>query len=229
DRQAAALPHLSGCAEKPLRHMQSRRIKSSGESSSAGRNTEIIGSGKSGDGIQKDRYVFLMLHQAAGTLDDHLRNTLMMLRQLVKGGIDHVHILSLDRFLNISYFLRTFVDEENDQMHIRTVPEDGFGHIFQKSGLARLRRGNDHSSLSFADRTDQIHDPHGHCSSGTFHFKALTGEHRRHVFKIIPFLSLTRRKAVDRGHIKKRAELLSLRLDADASLEDISCFQIKTP
>src|SRR5699024_8666364 len=39
DRQAAALPHLSGRAEKPLLHMQSRRIKSSGESSSAGRNT----------------------------------------------------------------------------------------------------------------------------------------------------------------------------------------------
>src|SRR5699024_11798202 len=82
---------------------------------------------------------------------------------------------------------------------------------------------------SLADRTDHINDPHGHCSSGTFHFNALTVQHRCHVFKIIPFLSLTRRTAVDRGHIKKRAELLSLRLDADASLEDIPCFQIKTP
>ena len=36
--QAASLPHISGSSEKPLRHMQSRRIKTTRQSSSAWRN-----------------------------------------------------------------------------------------------------------------------------------------------------------------------------------------------
>ena len=70
-----------------------------------------------------------MLHQALGPLNDHFGNPFMALRQLVKGGIDHLHIGADDRFLNIRNFLGTLVDQKDDQMHIRVVGGHGLCHL----------------------------------------------------------------------------------------------------
>ena len=70
-----------------------------------------------------------MFNQTLCTLDHHLGNSFVMLRQLVKGGIDHLHIGADDRFLNIRNFLGTLVDQKDDQMHIRVVGGHGLCHL----------------------------------------------------------------------------------------------------
>ena len=69
-----------------------------------------------------------------------------------KCRINNLYIAALDFFLDISYFLRTLIDQKNDEMHIRAVFEDRFGHILEKCGLTSLRWRYDHASLTFTDR-----------------------------------------------------------------------------
>ena len=107
-------------------------------------------------------------------------------------------------------------------MHISVIPEDRFGNIFQKGCLTCLWRRYDHSSLALSDRTDQIHDTHGRCAACTFHDKSLIRKDWCHIFKIISSLSLTRMETVNGRYVKKGAELLSLSLNADISLDDIT-------
>ena len=72
-----------------LNHTQHHSQQTAGECPSAGRYHQIIGAGQTGDAVQKDHHVPLMLHKTLCPLDHHFRNSLMMLRKLVKGGIDH--------------------------------------------------------------------------------------------------------------------------------------------
>ena len=163
-----------------------------------------------------------MLYQSARTFHNHLGYSLMMLRKLIKGRIDNLHIVSPDCFFDICNFLRTFIDQQNDQMHIRIVSKNGFRHIFQKCGLTCFRRRHDHSSLSLTDRADQVHDSHRHCSARSFHHQTFIRENRSHVFEIITSLSFARMETIDRSHIQERAELLSLCFDTDISLDNVT-------
>ena len=70
-----------------------------------------------------------MLHKPLSSLDYHLGNPLVMLRQLVKGGIDHLHIGPFNGLLNIGNLLRPFIDQKDDQMHLGGIALHGFGHI----------------------------------------------------------------------------------------------------
>lgn len=45
----------------------------------------------------------------------------MMFRQFVKGGIDHFNVRPCHRLLHVRYLLRTFIDQENDQMQVRII------------------------------------------------------------------------------------------------------------
>jgi hypothetical protein len=164
-----------------------------------------------------------MLYKTARTLHNHLGNSLMMFRKFIKCRIDHFHIRSLDRLSDIGNLLRTLIDQKNDQMHISVIPEDRLGNVFQKGCLTCLWRRYDHSSLALSDRTDQIHDTHGRCTACTLHDKSLIRKDRCHIFKIIPSLSLTRMETVNGRYVEKGTELLSLGLDADISLDDITC------
>ena len=151
----------------------------------------------------------------------------MMLWKLIKGGIDNFYIWPYNGFFDVSYFLRTLIDQKNDQMHVRIVSQNRLCHIFQQSCLTGFRRRYDHSSLSFTDRADQIYDPHGNCAARSFHYQSLIWKNRCHIFKIISSLSLTRWKTIDGIHIKKGTEFLSLCFNTDASFQDITGFQIE--
>ena len=169
-----------------------------------------------------------MLYKTAGTLHYHLRYTLVMLRKLIKGRIDNLYIRSLNGFLYVCYLLRTLIDEKNDQMHIFIIFQDRLGYILQEGGLSCFRRGNDHTSLSLSDGADKVHDTHCCCSAGTLHDQPFIREDGCHVFKIISLLAFTWVEAIDRCHVQQCAKLFSLSLDADISLDNVSCFQIES-
>ena len=177
--------------------MESRRVQTAGKSSSAGRHHQIIRSGQTGDAVQQDHHLLLMLHQTLGTLDHHLRNPLVMLRQFVEGGIDHFHIGSADGFLDVRHFLRALVNQKYQHMHVRIGAQDGLCHLLQQSGLSRLRRRYDHASLSLAHGAHQIHGSHGYAAAGRLQPNPLVGENRRHVLEGLALCRLLHRVSVD--------------------------------
>ena len=68
----------------------------------------------------------MMLYQSFGTLYYHLRYSLMMLRKLIKGRVDNFHIFTLNCLLDIGNLFRTFIDQQDDHMHIRIAVDNGF-------------------------------------------------------------------------------------------------------
>ena len=71
-----------------------------------------------------------MLYQTFCPLNDHFRYTLVTLRKLVKGGINNFYIWPYNSFLNVCYFLRTLIDQQDHQMHIRMIGGNGLCHLF---------------------------------------------------------------------------------------------------
>ena len=121
----------------------------------------------------------------------------MVLRLLIEGGIDDFHIRSLNRFFNVGDLLRPLVDQKDDQIHLRVVPQDGFCRILQKRRFSGFRRGDDHASLAFSDRTYKIHDPHRHASARALKAQPLIREDRCHIFEIAAAHDLVERQIVD--------------------------------
>ena len=148
----------------------------------------------------------------------------MMLRQFIESRINHLYVRSLNCFLDICYFLRSFIDQQNNQMYLRIVSLDRLCHFLKKCGLTCLGRGHDHTTLSLTYRAEQIHDPHGNAGTGQFKMKALIGENRSHILKIPSPGCLLRRIAVNALYEQKSCKLLSLGFDSGISLQNISCF-----
>ena len=181
--------------------MKSRRIQTTGKSSSAGRYDQVVCPCQSCNRIKKNCNVFFMFHQTTCTFYYHFRHTFMMFRKLIKCRINDFHIIATDGLPDICNLLRALIDQKNDQMHVRIVSQNRLCHIFQQSCLTGFRRRYDHSSLSFTDRADQIYDPHGNCAARSFHYQSLIWKNRCHIFKIISSLPFTGMESVDRGHI----------------------------
>lgn len=98
----------------------------------ARRNGQVVSSGETCDAVDEDRNVFFTLHKTFRALNDHLGHAFVVLRALIEGGIDDFHIRSLNRFFNVGDLLRTFVDQKDDRIHLRVVPQDGFCRILQR-------------------------------------------------------------------------------------------------
>lgn len=101
----------------------------------------------------------------------------------------------------IRHFFWPFIDQQNDQMHLRIIAQNRLRRFLQKGSFTCLWRRNDHSPLSLTNRADQIGDPHGHTSTGPFQTKSLIRENRGHILKIPPAAALIRRHSIDRSHI----------------------------
>ena len=70
-----------------------------------------------------------MLHKTLSSLNNHLGNPLMVLRQLVKGGINHFHVGPFYGLLNIRNLLGTLVNQKDNQVHFRGVALYGLSHV----------------------------------------------------------------------------------------------------
>ena len=79
-----------------------------------------------------------MLHQTFCPLNNHFRHSLMMLRQFVKCGVNNFYVRAFYRFPEVRYFFRTFVNQKNNQMHVRIIHLDRLRHLLQQSRLTCL-------------------------------------------------------------------------------------------
>ena len=102
-----------------------------------------------------------MLYQTLRPFDYHFGDSFVMLRQLIKCGINNLHIRSFNCFPEIRNFLRPFINQKDDQVHVRIIYFYGLRNLLEQRCLTSFRRRYDHTSLPFSHRAHQIHDPHG--------------------------------------------------------------------
>ena len=152
-----------------------------------------------------------------------------MLRSLVKRRIQNLDIVADDCLADIRHFLRTFINQHDDDMHLRIIPQNGTGNILQQGCLSCLGRRYDQSSLSLAYRRKEVDDPHGNFTSGALHFQALIRKDRRHVLEIITSGRLGGGAAVDQFYEQESGKLLLLGVDTGVPAYDIACLETELP
>ena len=117
----------------------------------------VVGAGQARNRVQQDDHVALMLDHALGFLDDHFGHLHVPLRRLVERGADHLR--SAASPLHVGDFLGPLVNEQDEEVGLRIVLENGVGQLLHQHGLARARRSNDQAAAALADRAHQIEHP----------------------------------------------------------------------
>ena len=96
-----------------------------------------------------------MLNHALGLLDDHLGHLHVALGRFVEGGTDHLGGVAVAD--HVGDLLRSLVDEQNEEVHLRVVLDDRIGEVLHEHCLTGTRRSHDESAGALADGADEIH------------------------------------------------------------------------
>ena len=104
--------------------------------------------------VEQDADVVSTFDHAPGLFEHDFGNLHMAVGGLVKRGGDDLRI---DTPLHVGDFLRTFVDEQDDQVDLWVVEADGVRHILQQGGLSRLGLGNNHATLALSNGGEEVH------------------------------------------------------------------------
>ena len=134
-----------------------------------------------------------------------------MFGQLVKGGINDLDVLSADGFLHIRHFFRSLIDKKYDEIRLGIALKNGLGNIFQERRLSGFRRGDDHASLSLADRADEVYNPRRPGSVRPLQLDPLIREDRSHILKNRAVSRFLGGSVIDHRDMKKRTVLFTLR------------------
>ena len=76
----------------------------------------------------------------------------------IHGGGDD---FAADATLHFRDFLGAFVDQQDHQMDFRMILANGVGNLLEEHRFACPGRSDEQSPLSFPDRSQEVHDPHG--------------------------------------------------------------------
>ena len=123
------------------------------------------------------------LGQAFGPVESDFRRANMRGDRLIEGGCNHFRV---NRTVHIGYFLRTFANQGNHQMHIRVLGGNGIGNLFQNSGFTSFGRRDNQTSLATADRDDQVDQAGGKDITFGLQVKAPVRKDRGQVFETGP-------------------------------------------
>src|SRR5262249_29125716 len=105
--------------------------------------------------------VLACLNEALGPAESCFGHTTMLFGFLVERGGDDLGGGASDFLAHVGDFFGTLVDEQDEEVTFRMIAEDAGGELLQEDGLAGARRSDDETTLSFADRCQQIDDAHG--------------------------------------------------------------------
>ena len=225
DGEGSALLDVTGRTEKPFRFMQGVGIDTAGKNFSGVRLDGIVSAGQTGDGIKEDHNILLVLNHAAGFFDDHLSHLNVTLRRFIKGGANH-----LGRFagaLHVRDFLGTFVDEEDEEVAIRAVLEDGVGQLLHQHRLTGARRGHDQAAGAFADRADQIQHTGGKLIRARFQEETTVGKQRGEVVEVGFVLRFLRIIRADLLNFKECVETFLFLWRTNLALDQITRLEVK--
>ena len=167
----------------------------------------------------------LVLDHALGLLDDHLGHLYVALGRLVKGGTDHLggpagagHIGDL---------LRALVDQQDEQVHLGIVLDDGVGQILHQHRLAGTRRRDNQAARALAYRADQVHHAGGIFLRIILEEEALLREERREIVEMNLVLGDLRFLVTHGGHLDEGKESFPVLRAPDFPRDDIACLEVK--
>ena len=172
--------------------MKCSGIKTAGQRSAAGGLGEVIRAGEPCNTVKKDHDIFLVFDKPLGPFNDHLGYSLVVFGKFIESRIDHFYVRSLNSLFDVRNFLRTLINEQDDQMDLGIVGLNGLSDLFHESRFSCLGGRYDHTSLSFAHRAKKVHNSHWDARSGFFEADPVIGKDRRHIFEIIALCSLLR-------------------------------------
>ena len=102
---------------------------------------------ETGYGVYEDYHVLALLHQAHSALLRHFGYAGMMLRQLIKGGVQY---LTLYAALHIRDFLGPLVYEQHYEGNVGIVVGYSVGYVLEQRSLAALGLADDKAALALA-------------------------------------------------------------------------------
>ena len=97
----------------------------------------------------KNENILAGFDQTLGALDRELRDAGVTLDVAVVRARHHFR--GRHGAPNFGHFLGTFVDEEDDQFHLRMILHHRIGDVLEEGRLAGARRGDDEAALAHAE------------------------------------------------------------------------------
>ena len=150
---------------------------------------------RAGDGIEQNENVLARFDQTFGALDRQLGDTSVALNVAVVGAGDDLGFRM--RALEVGHFLRPFVHQQDDQLHLRMILHHCIGNVMQKSRFSGAGRRDDEPALSHSERGHQIHDPGRIAIRDRFEFDPLVRIDRGQFFERPEALIFGRLFAID--------------------------------
>ena len=185
----------------------------------------VVGAGQPGDGVEQDHHVVLVLDHPLGLLDDHLGHLHVALWRLVKGGADHLGGRAGAH--HVGDFLRALVDQQDEQIDIGVVLDDGVGQVLHQHRLAGSRRRDNQPASALADRADQIHHTGGIFLRVVLEEEAFVREEGREVVEMNLVLGNLRIFVTHGGHLDEGKEAFPVLRSPDFAGDDVACLQIE--
>ena len=138
--------------------MQGVSIHTTGQYFTGSRDHGVVGTRQTGDGVEQNDNVFLVLNQAFRLLDHHFRNLNVTGCRLVKG---RSHNFTLHQTLHLGHFFRTLVNQQYHQHTVRMVVGNALRDILQQHGFTRFWRCHNQTTLTTTNWRSQIQNACG--------------------------------------------------------------------
>ena len=165
--------------------------------------------------------VALVLDEPLRLLDHHLGDLDVAGGGLVERARDH---FAPDRALHLRHLLRPFVDEEDDEVHLRVVARDGLGDVLEQHRLAGLGRRHDEAALALPDRRREVDDPGGEilgAAVALLQGEAGLGKERGQVLEEDLVAGVLRLVQVELVHLEQREVPLAVLRRADLAGDSV--------
>ena len=180
--------------------------------------------------VEQDHHVALVLHQALGLFQHHLRHLHVPRRRLVEGGGHH---LAAHGARHVRHLLRPLVDEQHHQEDLGVVGGDRLGDVLEHHRLAGARRRDDQRALAHADRRDQVDDAVGVVLRRRFaagrrlavrilHREPAVRVERRQIVEVDALAQRLGRLEVDGVDLEQREVALAVLGRADLALDGVA-------
>ena len=137
------------------------------------------------------------------------------------------HFRAFAGAFHVRDFLRPLVNQQDEQICLRVIFQNGVGHLLHQNRLAGARRRDDQPARAFANRANQIENARVQFVRRGFEDEPLVREQRREVFKMRLVLRLVRLLAVHGLDFQQREKFFLFLRRPDLPRDQISRLQIK--
>ena len=138
--------------------MQGVGIHTTGQYFTGSRHHGVVGTRQTGDGVEQDDHIFLVLNQAFRLLDNHFRNLNVAGSRLVEGRRNH---FPFHQTLHLGHFFRTFVNQQHHQHTVWVIVSNALRDVLQQHGFTGFWRRYNQTTLATTNWRCQIQHTRG--------------------------------------------------------------------